>query len=209
MPWNDAGDRWSLEKGKNVAVTIEDNRVTMEGKILWDSLKNPQGDKFGIPKEGMVLPFVCQFYDVDAYNPDGTPNYNNVEGFKLLCPSENGPSVPHNWSVDLNVAGTYDPTVTAVKKLPEANIPTKYELSNYPNPFNPSTNIKFSLPEAGHVTLKVYNILGQVVSTLVNDNMKAGTYETIFDANGLSSGTYLYVVNVGNHNITGKMLLMK
>ena len=80
---------------------------------------------------------------------------------------------------------------------------------NYPNPFNPTTNIKFSVPETGHVTLKIYNIMGQEVVTLINTNMNAGSYLATFDAKGLSSGTYSYILKSGSHSVTGKMLLMK
>ncbi|MCF8241993.1 MAG: T9SS type A sorting domain-containing protein [Melioribacteraceae bacterium] len=86
----------------------------------------------------------------------------------------------------------------------------KFDLSqNYPNPFNPSTLISFSIPEAGLVTLKIYNILGQEVATLVNRDMTTGSYEVEFNASKLASGLYLYKLDAGNYTATKKMMLLK
>ena len=90
------------------------------------------------------------------------------------------------------------------------NMPKDYKLSqNYPNPFNPSTIISFSLPNAEKVTLKVYNILGSEVSTLLNTTMNAGYYEVNFDASNLASGAYFYNIQAGSFNQTRKMNLIK
>jgi hypothetical protein len=90
-------------------------------------------------------------------------------------------------------------------------IPNVYSLSqNYPNPFNPTTNIQFALPRAGKVELRVYNILGQVVSSLVNTQMAAGKYQAEWDASTLSSGVYFYRLTVDNNVVdTKKMVLLK
>jgi hypothetical protein len=80
---------------------------------------------------------------------------------------------------------------------------------NYPNPFNPSTNIRFAVTGSGFVTLKVYNLLGQEVRTLVNENLHAGGYEVTFDATGLASGTYFYRLQAGDFVQTKKLLLLR
>jgi hypothetical protein len=88
--------------------------------------------------------------------------------------------------------------------------PTNYELyQNYPNPFNPSTTIKFSIVEQSQVTLKVYDILGEVVSTLVNDVMPSGTFNVNFNGSNLSSGIYFYKLETNNYTATKKLLLIK
>lgn len=89
-------------------------------------------------------------------------------------------------------------------------VPMVYELGqNYPNPFNPSTTIRFSIPEAGLVTLKVYNLLGQEVATLLNNEQASGVYEATFDASKLSSGIYFYTLEAKNFTSTKKMVLLK
>jgi parallel beta-helix repeat protein len=88
--------------------------------------------------------------------------------------------------------------------------PIEYALSdNYPNPFNPTTTINYQIPEDGFVTLKVYDILGREVASLVNENKKAGYYSRDFDASKLSSGVYIYKVTANNFVQSKKMLMIK
>lgn len=89
-------------------------------------------------------------------------------------------------------------------------LPTKFAIRpNYPNPFNPSTIIGYDLPVAGEVRLSVFDLLGREVSKLVDGNMIAGSHQVVFDAKGLSSGIYMYVLQAGGFQLTGKMVLMK
>lgn len=88
--------------------------------------------------------------------------------------------------------------------------PGLFSLSqNYPNPFNPVTNIKFSLPVSGQTSLKVYDMLGREVKTLINKDMPAGNYEVYFNASGLPSGIYFYTLTNGNFTSSNKMTLLK
>jgi Secretion system C-terminal sorting domain len=99
-------------------------------------------------------------------------------------------------------------SLTGVKTVSQN--PMTYSLSqNYPNPFNPSTKINFSIQKAGVVTLKIYNILGQEVATLVNYDLKPGAYSATFDASRLSSGVYFYTIHSGNFVQSKKMMLLK
>ena len=86
----------------------------------------------------------------------------------------------------------------------------RYKLSdNYPNPFNPSTTIKYQIPKTDLEILKVYDVLGKEVTTLVNKEQPADEYEIKFEANGLPSGIYFYRIQAGNFSQTKKMMLLK
>lgn len=92
----------------------------------------------------------------------------------------------------------------------ENAIPSEFSLGqNYPNPFNPATNIKFDIAKQGNYSLKVFNMLGQEVSTLVNGKLDAGVHQVTFNAARLSSGVYFYSLIGANINITKKMILIK
>jgi len=94
--------------------------------------------------------------------------------------------------------------------LGEAVVVTEYKLhQNYPNPFNPATSLVYDVLETGFVTLKVYNVMGQEVKTLVSADRDNGRYAVTFDATGLSSGIYFYTVKVNNFSDTKKMLLVQ
>jgi hypothetical protein len=90
------------------------------------------------------------------------------------------------------------------------NVPKDYSLNqNYPNPFNPVTTVSFDIAKSGLTTLKVYNILGVEVATLVNENLKAGTYQLNFNGTNLSSGVYFYSLQSGDFKEVRKMTLVK
>jgi hypothetical protein len=80
---------------------------------------------------------------------------------------------------------------------------------NYPNPFNPSTTIRYQLPVASEVKLEVYDVLGKKIATLVNERQSAGSYQVVWNASGLSSGTYFYRLQAGTFTQTKKMILVK
>jgi hypothetical protein len=87
-------------------------------------------------------------------------------------------------------------------------IVTNYDIGNFPNPFNPTTRINYQLPEQGHVTIKVYDMLGKEVAELVNETKESGIYNVNFDAGNLSSGVYVYMINVDALNAESKGYVM-
>ena len=101
-------------------------------------------------------------------------------------------------------------TATSIGENNETNVPGEFVLNqNYPNPFNPSTKISYEIPKSSFVSLKVYDIIGREVGTLVNKNQGAGSYVVDFDASKLSSGIYIYQLNASDFSKTMKMIYMK
>ena len=90
-------------------------------------------------------------------------------------------------------------------------IPAEYTLyQNYPNPFNPNTTIMYALPNQSKVSLNVYNVLGELVNVLINNELQeAGYHQVIFKGNSLSSGVYIYKLVAGDYTRTKKMLIIK
>ena len=109
-------------------------------------------------------------------------------------------------------ADEFDTTTVGIEDdmLTGNNLPKEFRMyDNYPNPFNPVTNIKYDLPEAAHVRLEVYNILGQLVKVLIDQNQPAGSHVYKFDAVSLSSGMYFYRINAGKYHVVQKMILQR
>jgi hypothetical protein len=100
---------------------------------------------------------------------------------------------------------------TAIEDADDNVVPQHFLLhQNYPNPFNPTTTITFDLPQASNVTLNVYNLLGQRVATLLDDARLSASRQTVtFDASGLPSGMYLYMLKTNNRTETRRMVLLK
>lgn len=132
-----------------------------------------------------------------------------------------------NWSVVKDVADMFqilyctpltkqqmakigmDTTLVSVEPI-NNQIPATFSLEqNYPNPFNPSTIIRYSIPKSEFVELKVYDGLGNLIQTLVSENLNAGNYEVQFNGADLASGIYYYQIKAGEFSITKKLVLMK
>jgi len=100
--------------------------------------------------------------------------------------------------------------ISAVEHQPENEIPFKFSLSqNYPNPFNPTTTIQFGLPKAENVEIRIVNILGQEVATLVHQYLPAGWHSVQWNASGCASGVYICEMRVGNYEFSKKLLLLR
>jgi hypothetical protein len=108
----------------------------------------------------------------------------------------------------LDFSGTYEYSseieATILEVLNDFNL-----TQNYPNPFNPSTRISFSIPQNSFVTLKVFDVLGNEIETLVNRDLEAGSYELEFIGKNLTSGVYFYNITAGDFSKTMKMILSK
>ena len=137
-------------------------------------------------------------------------NYTLAKGLgfvsSISCEFSCGSTILVYALVDSN---EYGRTITGVKNK-QSNLPNKYILyQNFPNPFNPSTTISFSLPEESKVKLLIYNIKGELIQTLINKNLKSGRYQIKFDASEYSSGLYFYTLITNQIILSKKMLLIK
>lgn len=135
---------------------------------------------------------------------------NNVSVISLLGQTINGTSSGNGIFVQSGITTLDKGSLTGVKNE-SVIVPIEFALhQNYPNPFNPSTIIGFTLQQPDMTTLKVYDILGKEVATLVNERLEAGVYhQRTFSAGSFATGIYFYVLRSGNNSTVRKMLLMK
>ena len=139
------------------------------------------------------------YYDIRAYySPNGT--YADADYVAVFGDYTAGGG-------DASIASSGNSTKAASASL--SVLPTEYTMANYPNPFNPTTVIKYTMPEAGEVVLKVYNMIGQEVATLVNGTMSAGSHTVNFNAKGLPTGIYIARLQTGAKVVSSKLQLVK
>jgi hypothetical protein len=147
-------------------------------------------------------------------SPTGVPG-TNVRFGDYICIDYWKNKIVPVWTDER--AGSYNMEIytalinTSVGITPSVNnVPDKFELlQNYPNPFNPTTNIKYQIPNNSYVSLKVFDIIGKEITTLVNEKQSPGSYEVSFDGSNLPSGVYFYKLITGNYSETRKMVLIK
>jgi len=182
----------SMEKPANLNVFIKKSTSK-----TWDTLK---------------LSAPHNYYKTVLYDADISPYLLKDSAAYDLKIRVNAADTAHctEWTLyPAFIVGNY---VTGVEadSIKTAAAPKQFCLySNYPNPFNPSTTIKYDIPRQALVQLKVYNVLGKEIATLVNKEQLAGTYSVKFDALNLASGIYFYTIKAGNYTTSKKMLLLK
>jgi hypothetical protein len=152
---------------------------------------------------------LVQSYWADLRTLGGGSAVVFASGFLDPSSNQNGEAFGIFFALADGTVGEFPEGVASVENISGVT-PDNYSLSqNYPNPFNPSTTINFTIPNSEFVSLKIYNILGSEVATLVNENLSAGAYRFNFDAANLASGIYLYELNAGNFREIKKMNLLK
>jgi len=169
-----------------------------------------QGGNFvggGYWETGQTVSSYTQFTaPIEYFPPEAVPDSAYIE-FVVSDTSDAGTGGIGTYALidDLGLGG-----FVGVKEIANRQAPTSYELmQNYPNPFNPSTKIEYSIPEESFVELKVYNLIGQEIATLVNQNQKAGTYRVDFNAEGMNSGIFIAKLNANGFTKSAKMTLLK
>lgn len=180
------GESWVLIKSPQIrysklqAISSDTIWVASENKILRTYNSGLNWIIFEIEYQG--------FYHSDFQFLNGKTGW--ITSLNKLYYTENGGSVNVN-----NISN---------------EIPFQYNLfQNYPNPFNPTTKIQYQIPKAGFVSIKVYNINGKEIATLVNENHQPGTYEATFDGSNFASGIYFYSIKTNDFSSTRKMMLIK
>ena len=185
--------------GGNTQVVYCDVQDTLwpgEGNRNWD----PQ-----IIADSLSNNSPCIGAGIDVYDFGGGIICNSpsedINGRERPYPTGSNPDMGA-WESKLGPVG--------IELQPVAAFPRSYALDqNYPNPFNPSTNIRFAIADAGFVSLKVYDITGREVATLVSANLAMGSYKYTWDAKGMASGVYFYKLGADNIILTRKMILIR
>ena len=218
------GNHLNTKKGlnfyDNITTTVNDIYAYLDNTDFGSNIGNALEYLF----EGTYKITVLARDEAEAYigngdcqlsNCDETLKSANTEiGKAILDSKDNNYVYGYNhltnaWKFAENIMGANLKKIAADENSVK-NLPKEYALSqNYPNPFNPVTRIDYQLPEKNHVALRIYNILGEVVATLVDREMDAGYYSVNWDAGNLASGIYFYRLNSGSFISTKKLILMK
>ena len=218
MHWKDADsvavDSTGIITGINFTVrAIPDSGANMvSGKVV---------DNSGSPVNGAMVFATDENQDVYSY---GITNQNGnytitglVPGSYSVSTDKYGYTSTQTSAVSLDYSSSYSSTASfsispeTVTSVKQNNVViNNFELNqNYPNPFNPTTIISFTIPNESRVTLKVFNILGKEVATLLDGEKSAGNYNITFNGSNLASGVYFYQLRAGNFTSTKKLILMK
>ena len=192
--WGTIQSAFGKPKDKIYKIDVNTGDTTFVGQTGFNVTTNDlafdeNGTLYGIKGTGSQ---VCDLFTIDVFTGVGTIiGSTGLRALTGLAYAETG--------------------IVGVKQERNVNgLPDHFALlQNYPNPFNPSTKIRFQIAETGMVSLKVYDILGKKVATLVNEQLKPGIYNTKFDASALASGIYFYKLKAGSFVETKKMLLIK
>jgi plastocyanin len=145
--------------------------------------------------------------------PAGAQSFHQASGSVFSYPVTVGGTYLYQCDahVGIGMAGSFSAlTATSVENIQNASQLNDFKLGqNYPNPFNPSTMISFSIPFQTFVSIKVYNLIGEEIATIVNENMAAGSYSRLWSAASIPSGVYFYRMQAGNYTSMKKLVLMK
>lgn len=200
--------KWAIEPTWDFG-TVE---ITTNDGATWATLRTPLAHA-GSARSGSKQP--AGSWGFDSYTPGQNwveqsadlSNYINTQiKIRFRMSSDAGDNRDGFYVDDIRVYGYHTVTTTAG----DPSIPAVFALrQNYPNPFNPTTNIDYQLPAARHVTLKVYDLLGRELATLVDEVQSSGFKRVQFDAAGFSSGVYFYRLQAGEFVATRKMMVMR
>jgi Concanavalin A-like lectin/glucanases superfamily/Secretion system C-terminal sorting domain/PQQ-like domain/PKD domain len=191
---NDSGEVISLDTSKNILWYYKTNSAIAAPLLYYKSTLYI----------GTLGNQVIALYDVADSSQATSPHKANASR------QISGKPIWATYQGNNQRTGTFSSSGTTGIKNPSGRIPIAYTLmQNYPNPFNPSTTIQFALPKDGKVSIKIFNMLGQHIATLIDNFQSAGYHEVTFNIDSFSSGIYFYQMTAGSFVATKKMLLMK
>ena len=206
--WTDTGTREiESEVGGFTNNSTEDYTIT-KTVDAWGELTMPDGTTEDVLRITVESDFTSNIMGTPVTTHNVYYEFISKNGLYVEVNSEDY-SQPQNGVISVvDVSWHYAPNTTDVEKSNE--IAKAFSLAqNYPNPFNPSTTIQFAIPKASYVSLKVYDVLGNEVARLVNEELSAGVYNNTFNAANLSSGIYFYTLRADNFTATKKLMLVK
>jgi hypothetical protein len=191
--------------GNNIQLTwAEHPNTNVTQYKIWRRVKNGSEGYIGTVNRGTTSFTDREYQYASESDPDKETLFYNVY---VYCSLDGGTWNDDGMKLVTGVEGGL------LKENPVAHInttlPKEYKLDNYPNPFNPTTVISYQLPTEGMVTLKVYDVIGKEIATLVNEHRAAGSYNVEFNASNLPSGIYIYKLDSNNFTQSRKMLLVK
>lgn len=205
---NDSTQSENTLNGVSTGTTTE-SAVTNFIVDAWGTMTLPGGSSFSVLRlreQEISTTYFMGFPVFTNTSVEYTFLSKTGDFFSVSADDENP---PNSGTINGTIGWTGDPPVTDVKEI-TGILPSEFNLSqNYPNPFNPSTLIEYSLTTESFVDLKVYDILGNEVAVLVNEEQNAGTYRANFSGDGLSSGLYIAQITAGNLTQSIKMTLLK
>lgn len=189
-------------------ISFAASRVNGNILLLWSTAT--EVNNFGFEIERKILPSVSQNEQAEWKNIGfipGSGNSNSVKKYSFLDnPAGQGRYIYRLKQIDNDGKSEYSSQV----EITFSELPLGYTLEqNHPNPFNPGTIIRFSVPEGGSVSLKIFDALGTEITTLVNGYLSAGSHERYFDGSNLPSGIYYYEITANGYKETKKMNLLK
>jgi hypothetical protein len=193
----------TLPNSPSAPVAIAATLMTKTGFTAnWNTVSNASGYYIDVAIDINFANMVTRFQNKDV---------GNVLTFDITGLS---PNLPYYYRVRAynigGASGNSNIISVTITDVENTSTPTSYRLyQSYPNPFNPSTKIKYDLPQGSYVTIKVYDITGKEVKSLVNSQETLGYHEIVFNAEDLPSGIYFYRLIAGNYSEVKKMILMK
>ncbi len=205
---------YSLEEDE-IAPSAPTNLAVTESQdehpyLTWDENEELDLDKYRVYRR----------INSGSWSSISTTSNNYLEDYNITTTYRHGDDIEYKvtaediWDNESGYSNTVEIEARLEKQMIDDNkiedAPKVYALnSNYPNPFNPSTQISYQIPNDGFVSLVVYNAVGQTVENLVNENQSTGRYSVTFNASSLPSGVYFYRIQAGDYVSVKKMLLMK